>query len=77
MVQADLHVKFLVRTSNGSVVRVLTDGQTHGQTHRTDSITPTADAAGKNRIVSSLIDLFKAFSEGVTYIVIYELLWKI
>ena len=29
MVQVDLCVKFLVRTSNGSVVRVLTDGHTH------------------------------------------------
>ena len=32
MVQLDLHVKFLVRTSNGSVVRVLTDGHTDRQT---------------------------------------------
>ena len=32
MVQANLHVKFLVRMSNGSVVRVLTDRQTDRQT---------------------------------------------
>ncbi len=32
MVQANLRVKFLVRTSNGSVVRVLTDRQTDRQT---------------------------------------------
>ena len=31
VVQADLHVKFLVGTSNGSVMRVLTDAQTHTQ----------------------------------------------
>ena len=31
-VQVDLHVKFLVRKSNGSVVRVLADGHTHRQT---------------------------------------------
>ncbi len=49
MVQVDLHVKFLVRTSNGSVVRVLTDGHTHTdrQSDGTDSITATTDAGGK------------------------------
>ncbi len=44
MVQVDMHVKFLVRVSNGSAVRVLTDGHTDG----TDSITSTADAGGNN-----------------------------
>ena len=61
MVQVDLHVhvKFLVHTSNGSVVRVLTDGHTHTHTHTrtdrqtdrqtdgTDSIISTTDAGGK------------------------------
>ncbi len=32
MVQVDLHVKILVHTSNGSVVRVMTDGHTDRQT---------------------------------------------
>ncbi len=45
-VQVDLHVKFLVRTSNGSVVRVLTDGHTDRQTDWTDYITATADTGG-------------------------------
>ena len=50
MVQANLLVKLLVRSSNGSVVRVLTDGQTHTKTDGADSITSTADAGGKNPI---------------------------
>ncbi len=45
IVQVDLHVKFLVRTSNCSVVRVLTDRQTDGS----NSMTSTADAGGKNK----------------------------
>ncbi len=42
MVRADLHVKYFVCTSNGSVVRV----HTHTHTHRSDSITSAADAGG-------------------------------
>ncbi len=44
MVQADLHVKFLVSNWNGSVMRVHT--HTHTQTDGSDSITSTADAGG-------------------------------
>ncbi len=46
MIKVDLHVKFIVRTSNGSVVRVLNYRHTHTYT---DSITSTADAGGKER----------------------------
>ncbi len=46
MVQVDLHVKLPVCTSNGSVARVLTVGQTGTQTEGTDSITSNADAGG-------------------------------
>ncbi len=46
MVHVDLHVKLLVHTSNGSVGRVLTDGQTDG----TDSITSTAVAGGNDLV---------------------------
>ncbi len=44
-VQVDLHVKFPLRTSNSSVVRVLTERHTHRQTV-IDSITSTADVGG-------------------------------
>ena len=46
IVQVDLHVKFCVRTSNGSIVRVLTDRQTDRQKDGSDSMTSTADARG-------------------------------
>ena len=50
MIQVDLHVRFLVRMSNGSSVRVLNYRHTlpHRHTDGTDSITSTADAGGKN-----------------------------
>ena len=51
-----VHLKFLVRMSNGSVVRVLTDTNTDTQTDGTDFITSTADAGGK---ISQLITLDK------------------
>ena len=43
--QVDLHVKFLVYTSNGSAVRELNYRHTDG----TYSITPTADAGGNKK----------------------------
>ncbi len=48
MNQVDLHVKFLVHTSNSSAVRVLNYRHTHRHTGRTDSITSTAVAGGNN-----------------------------
>ncbi len=61
VVQADLHVKFLVHTSNGSVVRVLTDGYTDRQTDWTNSITSTADAEGNKQSVRKFsLHVFKA-----------------
>ena len=45
MNQVDLHVKFLVYTSNGSAVRELNYRNTDG----TDSITPITDAGGKKQ----------------------------
>ena len=50
IVQVDLHVKFRVRTSNVSVVRVLTDRQKDRQKDGSDSMTLTADAGG-NKLV--------------------------
>ena len=45
MFQADLNVKFLVHTPNGSAVRVHTEA--HTQKHGSDSTTSSADAGGK------------------------------
>ncbi len=57
IIKVILPAKFLVRTSNGSAVRALTDRQTHRhidtQTHRTDFIPSTADAGGKNQSVAT------------------------
>ena len=60
MFQVDLHVKFLVRMSNGSAVRVHTDSQTHTQKHGCDSITSTADAGGKK----AFFRILKRWSDG-------------
>ncbi len=48
LVPVDFHVKFYVRTLNGSVMRAQTDRQTHTRTNGSDSMTSTADAGGKN-----------------------------
>ncbi len=42
-VQVDLHVKLLVCTSNGSVMKAWTDTHTDAHTNGTGSITSTAD----------------------------------
>ncbi len=48
IVNGNVHAEFQVRISNGSAVRVLTDGQTNKQTDGTDFIPSTADAGGNN-----------------------------
>ena len=53
MVPADLHVKFLVCMSNGSVVRVQIDTHTCGS----DSMTSTADAGGNYPFWSIIVHL--------------------
>ena len=46
IVRTHPNTKNCVNTSNGSVMRVLKDRQTHRHTDGTDSITSTADAGG-------------------------------
>ncbi len=55
MVQVDIHVKFHVRTSSGSVlsVHIVTHTQTHAHTDRADFITSTADPGGKNGYIDT------------------------
>ena len=48
IVKVHPYTEIWVHRSNGSAVRVLTDGQTDRQTDGTDSITSTADTGGKN-----------------------------
>ena len=62
-----------IHRSNGSAVRVLTDGHTDTQTDGTDSITSTADAGGNNFQGSSMsvrnIAAFYACSKDINLMI--------
>ncbi len=74
MVQVDIHVKFHVRTSNGSVLRVhiVTHTKTHAYTDRTDFITSTADPGGKNCYIDTqLTQIVTTENTGLSQYVFY------
>ena len=56
MVKVHVCTKFWVRTSIGSVVRALTDGQTDKLTDGIDFIPSTADAGGNDLFYASTRD---------------------
>ncbi len=63
--------KYLVRRSNGSVVRALTDTHTHreGQTDGTDSITSTASLTREVKIYQNQKGT-KSFHTWYTYLLV-------
>ena len=58
MLKVHVCTKFWVRTSNGSAVRALTEGETHIQTDGTDFKPSTADAGGNEYLIALLVILF-------------------